>query len=88
MATRISQLHKTEAGWIETQESLQAQNKTFVPEAGELIIYDPDTNYPYARLKIGDGVTPLQDLPYFIDATTIENILSKRSLDAGRIAIK
>ena len=38
-----------------------------VPLRGEQIIYDPDENHPYARYKVGDGSTPLKDLPFTID---------------------
>ena len=38
---------------------------SWVPEAGELIVYDPDENYTYSRLKVGDGINTLQDL-FFI----------------------
>ena len=38
----------------------------FVPLDKEIIIYKPDENYSYARIKVGDGVTEVQDLP-FID---------------------
>lgn len=54
--TRIVHKHDTEANW----------NKAinFIPKAGELIIYDPDENYVYSRIKIGDGVTIVTNLPF------------------------
>lgn len=80
MRARVSQLHKTEAEW----------NKllTFVPIAGEFIIFDPDDQYSYARLKLGDGQTLLKDLPFFIDAALVERIIQWRYneiIDAGRV---
>lgn len=42
----------------------------FIPKAGELILYDPDTTYDYTRMKIGDGVTKVAALPFFIDKIT------------------
>lgn len=61
--TRIVHKHDTEANW----------NKAinFIPKAGELIIYDPDENYVYSRIKIGDGVTIVTNLP-FIKAEAID----------------
>jgi hypothetical protein len=45
--TRIEHKHDIEANW----------NKAinFIPKAGELVIYDPDENYSYYRVKIGNG---------------------------------
>ena len=80
MKARISQLHKTETGWDRLAD--------FVPQSGELIIYDPDDSYNYARLKVGDGVTKLKDLPFFIDSVIVDIITKHRYdeiLDCGRI---
>lgn len=54
--TRIIHKHDTEANW----ES--ATN--FVPKAGELIVYDPDTTNTESRFKIGDGTTTVVNLPF------------------------
>lgn len=56
----LQHLHDTAANW--------AEQSAFVPEAAELIVYDPDANYSYPRLKIGDGVTNLGNLPFIDDA--------------------
>lgn len=45
-------------------------NLGFIPLNGEFIIYSPDTIHPYCRLKVGDGVTNVNSLP-FIDSGTI-----------------
>ena len=37
---------------------------TFVPEAGEIIIYDTDASYGYERFKIGDGWQDINSLPF------------------------
>ena len=57
----------------------------FIPLIGEIIIYDCDENYNYERIKIGDGKTKVNSLP-FIDETInlddyakIENIPTKVS---------
>ena len=56
---RIQHKHDTEAKWNEHPD--------FVPMIGELIVYDKDSVYNYARFKIGDGVTPLNSLPFTLD---------------------
>ena len=79
MLARISQLHKTEGQWAVLTD--------FVPMKGEFIIFDPDMQHKYARLKIGDGITKLIDLPFFINDNIndfLENNFNK-VLDAGRI---
>lgn len=40
------------------------KNKRFIPLNGEIIVYDKDEVYNYPRIKIGDGVTPLNRLPF------------------------
>ena len=80
MKARISQLHKTEAEW--------AAYASWAPDAGELIVYDPDEKYSYARIKIGDGSTPLSQLGFFIDSA-VEAVLRTHNftetVDAGRV---
>lgn len=87
MKARVSQLHKTETDWQILIQNYQDQNKEFVPQPGEIIVYDPDENYNYARIKIGDGQTPLQDLAFVIDSVLVallQDTVSK-NIDAGRI---
>jgi hypothetical protein len=55
---RIVHKHDTEENW------LKATN--FIPKQGELIIYDVDDTYDYERMKIGDGNTLVNDLPFII----------------------
>ena len=55
LKTRIMNKYDTEANWSKA---------TFTPLKGELIIYAEDENYNYKRVKIGDGVTPLNDLSF------------------------
>ena len=61
---RIQLKHDTEAKWKLVPN--------FRPLVGEVIIYDPDpnNNIQYSRVKIGDGINNVMDLP-FIDAGTI-----------------
>lgn len=54
--TRIQLKNDTEANW-----NLKT---SFIPKIGETIIYNPDSNYNYSRIKIGDGKTTLINLPF------------------------
>lgn len=47
----------------------------FTPMAGEIIIYDTDSNYDYERIKIGDGVQNVNDLPFY--AGSWENLADR-----------
>ena len=70
LATRIQLKSDTEANWIANP---------IVPLIGEMIIYTPDDNHPYSRLKIGDGQTNVVNLP-FVDAGSLngnEEIICK-----------
>ena len=40
----------------------------FIPKTGEIIIYEADSDYGYERMKIGDGSTKVNDLPFVIGA--------------------
>lgn len=40
----------------------------FIPKKGEIIIYEADSDYSYERMKIGDGSTKVNDLPFVIGA--------------------
>lgn len=80
MKARVSLLHKTEASW--------SKLPGFIPEAGELVVYDPDNNFNYARIKMGDGKTLLSDLPFFINSATmaaLNTIKYSEVIDGGRI---
>ena len=61
---RAVQKHAVEADW------LKATN--FVPLKGEMIIYDPDADHTSARLKVGDGVTLVNGLPFVKNDCTRE----------------
>jgi len=56
----------------------------FTPLKGEIIIYSKDENYDYDRIKIGDGISNVNSLPFittYLDEkigdinTALENIL-------------
>lgn len=53
---RLALKHDTEANWN------KAVN--FVPMKGEPIVYDPDESVSYSRIKIGDGLTTIVNLPF------------------------
>ena len=63
--TRIQLKNDTEINWNKA--------KNFIPLRGEAIIYSADSSHPFSRLKVGDGTTPVIDLP-FIDAGSINGI--------------
>lgn len=53
---RIIQKHETEANWNKA--------KKFTPKLGEIIIYDPDETHTRSRIKVGDGVRIVSELPF------------------------
>lgn len=82
MKARVSHLHKKEKDW--------SKFASWTPEAGEFIIYDPDENFDYARLKVGDGIRTLKELDFFI-LTAVNAILDDHKyntiIDSGRITL-
>ena len=64
--TRIIHKHDIEANWN------KAVN--FIPMQGEIIVYDIDETYNYERVKIGDGITKVNSLPFHIEAISNEKI--------------
>lgn len=64
--TRITMKHDTEENW------LKAEN--FVPLDGEVIVYDADTENPHPRLKIGNGSTVVNNLPFSVNYTSVISI--------------
>jgi hypothetical protein len=80
MKARISQLHMTEAEWL--------NYSTWIPESGELVVYDPDDIHSYARIKVGDGKRTLQEIDFFIDSAIAEFLKQVHfvdTIDGGRI---
>ena len=53
---RFGQKHDIEANWLLASD--------FIPLEGEIIVYDADENNPVSRLKIGDGVLTVNELPF------------------------
>lgn len=52
--------HDTEAGWSVSD---------YIPEAGEKIVYDKDEINTTTRVKYGDGINTVPNLPFQIDPT-------------------
>ena len=79
--TRLIHTHDTAANWDLCT--------TFIPKAGELIVYDIDEVYTYERFKIGDGSTTVTNLPFTTEAIVKElfsiDATNTITLDAGRI---
>ena len=61
--SRIQLKNDTEVNWN------KAVN--FIPKKGEVIIYSADGTHPFSRIKVGDGLTTVINLP-FIDAATLD----------------
>ena len=55
---RQQQAHDTQSNWEKTSG--------FIPLAGEIITYDRDENFSYSRIKLGDGITDINQLPFLI----------------------
>lgn len=51
----VSHQHATESKW---------GLSSYVPEAGEIVIYDADATHNYTRQKVGDGQNKVKDLPF------------------------
>ena len=54
--SRIINKHDIEVNWNKAS--------TFIPQLGEIIVYDIDENYNFERFKIGDGITNVINLPF------------------------
>ena len=53
--SRTIHKHDIEANWAKA---------TFIPNQGEIIVYDIDASHEYERFKIGDGVRDINSLPF------------------------
>lgn len=77
---RVKCKHDIEANW--------ALAVDFSPLAGEIIIYDPDEDNPVARMKVGDGTTNVNDLPFLTEPAGTQIVASTTepaSPEAGMI---
>ena len=67
--TRTQQKIDTQANWE------KAVN--FTPLKGEIIVYEADETYDYPRIKIGDGTTKVNGLPFVSAAGSSEKVFSE-----------
>ena len=81
--SRIQMKHDTEANWISAGNA----TKPFVPRQGEVIIYDIDATHDYERMKIGDGVTNINDLPFSHSLNEINLISYSPSATCADISV-
>ena len=63
---------------IDTQKNWEKATN-FIPLKGELIIYDIDANNTLRRIKIGDGITPVNDLEFVSSQSDYEQNDSSKS---------
>ena len=78
MKARVSQLYKTEAEWAKLPD--------FTPLRGEFIVFAPDERHSYARMKIGDGISLLVDLPFFGITELEDPRRANTVIDGGEIS--
>lgn len=67
ISARIWHKHDIEANWENVAD--------FIPGDGEIIIYDPDENFNFPRIKIGDGITSIGSLGFY-ESFVREQIIS------------
>ena len=62
---RYQHKHEIEENW---QKAVN-----FIPLQAEIVVYDTDSTHTQARLKIGDGKTNVNDLPFIGEKMIWEN---------------
>ena len=65
----------------------------FCPLKGEVIIYSTDDTHPFCRLKVGDGVTKVTELPFIftegdVPSTELNFVLKEHFIDFPRVGNK
>ena len=85
--TRIQNKHDLEVNW---------NASTLIPMQGELIIYDAEVDknghqlelpagrpvpYTYERMKIGDGINSVNDLPFYLPSNIESWTFVYKSID-------
>lgn len=66
--SRIINKHDSAENW--------SKATNFTPKQGELIVYDIDSLHSYERIKVGDGITNVNDLP-FAAVTSWDDLANK-----------
>ena len=74
--SRLVNKHDVEVNWNRA--------KTFVPKAGEIIVYDIDDTYSYERFKLGDGKTVVGELPFYLE-NELNNALEQMKYLASQV---
>lgn len=49
---------------------------SYIPKQGEIVVYDIDGTYDYERIKVGDGVTVIGNLAFYL-ASELDYVLGK-----------
>lgn len=75
--TRFQLKNDTEENWnksvLISEGGTKNSGTSFIPLKGEAIIYSADSTHPFSRLKVGDGVTNVVNLP-FINAGVADKL--------------
>lgn len=76
--SRTIHKHDIEANWAKA---------TFIPNQGEIIVYDIDASHEYERFKIGDGVRDINTLPFAngVSQTYVDTEISTLSDDINTV---
>lgn len=76
--TRIQLKMDTETSWnasaLVADGGTKQSGNSFIPKRGELIIYSVDNTHAFCRLKVGDNVHSVPQLP-FIDAGSVNSLI-------------
>ena len=56
LKTRLVNKHDIQSNW--------EKSTNFIPMQGEIICFDIDENYSYERIKIGNGIDNVNNLPF------------------------
>jgi hypothetical protein len=74
--------HQTAGEWDLSNDGAGAN---YTPDIGELIIYDPDETYSHIRLKFGNGIDIVKDLPFaFEEKVDVDDIIDALTSDAAK----
>ena len=83
LKTRIRLKSDTEANWRKSvlttdhRDGEKTSGTSFIPLLGELVVFREDTTHPFSRLKVGNGIDNVLELP-FIDAGTLNGEVMAR----------
>lgn len=69
--------HGTEADW---------NLSNYKPDKGEQVLYDPDGNYSYTRVKYGDGERIVAELPF--GGATFDDLVEANKIFATNIVVE